>query len=200
MMKRILFLLVSGWLIVSCTQLLYTAYPAVGNQMQSVTRHMTATEDPATGLYGYLSDYGLWVIAPTYQDAQNFHDGMARVKTGGRYGIINPLGQWIVQPVFSWALSCDQAAASIRKGRIAGIELWLMEDPATELYGYLNHFGAWHITPQYEDGGEFDSDGFAVAKPVGGHWGVINRQNEWVIQPNFNNRYEAQNALSRLKR
>jgi hypothetical protein len=83
---------------------------------------------------------------------------------------------------------------------LPGIELWLTEDPETERYGFLNHFGEWHIPPQYEDGSDFDSDGFAVVKPVNGRWGVINRQNQWVIQPNFEWKHEAQSALQRLKR
>ena len=199
-MKRTLLLLAAAIVCSACTQLLYTANGPLNSSVQSLTRGLTPTEDPATGLYGYLNDLGLWVISPQYKSAQRFSDGMARVQVGNRYGTINPLGQWVIQPVFTSAGDCDEAAASIRKGRLAGIELWILEDPATERYGYVNHFGAWHIEPQYEDGSDFDSDGFAVVKPVGGRWGVINRQNQWVIQPNFSSRYEARDAIDRLRR
>jgi hypothetical protein len=83
---------------------------------------------------------------------------------------------------------------------MAGIELWYAQDPATELYGFLNHFGEWHILPQYENVHNFDSDGFAVVKVVGGGWGAINRQNQMVIQPNFDYSYKAEDALRRLKK
>lgn len=199
-MKRLLLLLLTAGLSTACTQLLYTSYAPMGEQMERVTRGLTPTEDRATGLYGYLSDIGLWALAPQYISAQKFHNGMARVQVRSGYGAINPLGQWVIQPVFRWSTDCDNAMRSIIKGRMAGIELWYAEDPQTELYGFLNHFGAWHIEPQYEDVSSFDSDGFAAAKPVGGRWGIINRQNQWVIQPNFSSRYDAESALRRLTR
>ena len=193
-------LLLAAGLSTACTQLLYTSYAPMGEQVERVTRGLTPTEDPATGLYGYLSDIGLWALAPQYRSAQKFHNGMARVQVMSGYGAINPLGQWVIQPVFRWSSDCDNAMRSIIKGRMAGIELWYAQDPQTELYGFLNHFGAWHIEPQYEDVSSFDSDGFAAAKPVGGRWGIINRQNQWVIQPNFSSRYDAESALRRLTR
>ena len=194
MMKfRLPLLLIATTLLSSCTQLLYTNYTPISAQMEGLSENLTPTEDPATGLYGYLGNLGLWVIKPQFKSASDFSTGMARVRVGSRYGAINPLGQWVIPPVFPSQVDCDSAMSSIRKGRLPGIELWLTEDPETERYGFLNHFGEWHIPPQYEDG-------FAVVKPVNGRWGVINRQNQWVIQPNFEWKHEAQSALQRLKR
>ena len=201
MMKfRLSLLLIATTLLSSCTQLLYTNYTPINPQMERISESLPPTEDPATGLYGYLGNLGLWVIKPQFKSASDFSNGMARVRVGSRYGAINPLGQWVIPPVFPSSVDCDSAMSSIRKGRLPGIELWLTEDPETERYGFLNHFGEWHIPPQYEDGSDFDSDGFAVVKPVNGRWGVINRQNQWVIQPNFEWKHEAQSALQRLKR
>ncbi len=200
MKSRIVVLFVAALFCASCTSLLYSNHSPALAQVETLSRSLTPTEDPATGLYGYLGDLGLWVIKPQFKSAQSFSNGMARVLVGNRYGVINPLGQWVIQPVFRSSVDCDEAMGAIRKGRMLGIELWYAEDPATELYGYLNHLGAWHIPPQYENAHQFDSDGFAVVKAVGAGWGVINRQNQWVIQPNFNYSHEAQSALGRLKR
>ncbi len=189
-----------GLMATSCTQRLYTTHTPLGEQVRAVGNRMTATEDRATGLYGYLSDVGLWAIPPQYHSAQDFSNGMARVGTGRAYGAINPLGQWVIKPVFRSSVDCDGAMNSIRKGRLVGIELWETEDPQTELYGYLNHFGEWQIPPQFEHARAFDRYGFAVVKAVGGGWGVINKQVQWVIQPNFKYAHEAESALSRLKR
>lgn len=199
-MKRIFLPLSLMALVCSCSPMLYSGIFPVGEKMQSVARGLTPTEDRATGLYGYLNNLGIWVIAPQFKSAGSFSDGMARVKKGSYYGAIDPLGQWIVQPVFTSSVDCDAAIGSIRKGRLVGIEMWAMEDPATELCGYLNHFGEWQIKPQYESGMDFDGDGFAVVKVKGGGWGVINRMNQFVIQPNFDHKHEAQSALSSLKR
>ncbi len=50
---------------------------------------LTAQEDPGTGLYGYLNEYGVWVIAPTFEYAVDFNSdmGLAVVKpVNGRWG------------------------------------------------------------------------------------------------------------------
>ena len=200
MMKRVSLLLIVVCLVSACSPLLYSSYLPFGDKVQLVGKSLTPTEDRATGLYGYLNDLGIWVITPQFKYAGSFSDGMARVRKGNYYGVINPLGQWIVQPVFASSLDCDGAIRSIRKGRMVGIEMWIAEDPATERYGFLNHFGAWQIEPQYENGYNFDDDGFAIVKVVGGGWGVIDRSNKWVIQPNFGSSMDARSSLSRLKR
>ncbi|MBE6305677.1 MAG: WG repeat-containing protein [Bacteroidales bacterium] len=185
----------------SCTSLFYTGYSPSGfSATSSAAMGLTPTEDPSTGLYGYLSDFGVWAITPQYLYAGNFNDGMARVETRTGYGIINTLGKWVVQPVFRSGSDCDGAAQSIRKGRLPGVELWLAEDRTTGLYGYLNHYGAWHIKPQYEDGSRFYSDGYAIVKQRYGRWGVINRSNEWLVRPSFDSRYKAEAAVQRLMR
>ncbi len=199
-MRHKLLLFVVAWIVSSCSPLLYSSYLPIGDKVQLAGKSLTPTEDRATGLYGYLNDFGIWAILPQFKYAGSFTDGMARVRQGSYYGVINPLGQWIVQPVFASSLDCDGAIRSIRKGRMVGLEMWIAEDPATERYGYLNHLGKWQIEPQYESGYNFDDDGFAVVKVVGGGWGVINRSNKWVIQPNFESSMDARSSLSRLKR
>ena len=199
-MRHKLLLFVVAWIVSSCSPLLYSSYLPIGDKVQLAGKSLTPTEDRATGLYGYLNDFGIWAIPPQFKYAGSFTDGMARVRQGSYYGVINPLGQWIVQPVFASSLDCDGAIRSIRKGRMVGIEMWIAEDPATERYGYLNHLVKWQIERQYESGYNFDDDGFAVVKVVGGGWGVINRSNKWVIQPNFESSMDARSSLSRLKR
>lgn len=199
-MKRVALFLSMVFIASSCTSLLYSGMSPIGDKVHAVAKDLTPNEDPATGLYGYLNNLGIWVIAPQFKSAGRFQNGLARVRPGYYYGAINPLGQWVVQPVFESGLDCDAAMRSINKGRLAGIELWAAEDPNTERYGYLNHFGAWHIEPQYQMGYNFDSDGYAIVKVLNGGWGVINRSNQFVIQPNFESKLDVQSALSKLKR
>ena len=101
-------LLVATTLCASCTQLLYSNQSPLVGQVEGLSRGLTPTEDPATGLYGYLGDLGLWVIKPQFKSASSFSNGMARVGTGGRYGAINPMGQWVIQPVFRSTVDCDE--------------------------------------------------------------------------------------------
>ena len=53
--------------------------------------NLIAQEAPGTGLYGYLNEYGVWVIAPTFEYTVDFNSelGLAVVKlTNGRWGAI----------------------------------------------------------------------------------------------------------------
>lgn len=160
---------------------------------------LTLSKDRGTGLYGYLNDLGMWAIPPQYKSASSFNsDGLACVQVGGLFGAIDRLNQFVIQPRFrSWS-DIRNAVTSLTSGRYAGIELWAQDDPATGLVGYLNHFGEWAIPPQYETGYDF-YDGYAIVSPGQRRWGVIDRMNRFVIQPNFGSSGEARNALNRLK-
>jgi len=199
-MKRRLHLLALLPLLWSCS----TAGPALlGNTAGRVlTRtgiRCTPAENPATGLYGYVNDLGLWVIRPRFDDARHFDDcGVARVRVGDRYGAIDPLGRWVVAAVFSNGFSVDAAIRSIAKGRLAGIELWAERDPASGLYGYLDHYGRWAIEPQYLSARTFDRRGIAVVEVQKERWGAIDRHGTIVVRPNFNHSGDAEAAVRRL--
>ena len=203
-MKRSIFIIAAVAVMTSCTTGLYpsniASYGSVNPLTTSIGENLTVTEDPATGLYGYLNNFGLWAIAPQFTYAQSFYDGLAVVKIGNRYGAIDVAAKVVIKPEFESSLDVSSARSSIVKGRLPGIELWATEDPATELYGYLNHYGDWAIAPVYPHAKSFDNDGFAVVKSPEGGWGVINRAAEWVIAPNFESSLDASSALRRLKR
>ena len=156
-MKKILILVLSVIFFAGCTSGLFPTYSTVGSVnpvTASMGENLTVTEDPATGLYGYLNNFGMWAITPQFTYAQNFYEGLAVVKIGNRYGAIDVASKVVIKPVFE-----SSARNSIVKGRLPGIELWVTEDAATELYGYLNHFGEWAIAPIYPDAKSFDGDG-----------------------------------------
>lgn len=163
-------------------------------------RRYTPAEDPATGLYGYINDLGMWVISPRFENVQSFgSNGMARVRLGGRYGVIDPSGQFVIPAVFSSSSDAAEAMQSITKGRMTGLELWAQEDPATGLYGYLDHYGRWAITPQFRSASDFNRN-LAVVQVSDGRWGAIDLRGTMVIQPRFNSSGDARSAAQRLNR
>lgn len=177
-----------------------TAAVSAGPNKQ-IGRRYTPAQDPATGLYGYINDFGMWVIAPKYDYVQAFgSSGMARVKVGNRYGAIDPTGQLVIPLVFSSGSNATAAIQSIEKGRLPGIELWPEQDPATGLYGYLDHFGRWAIAPQFRSCGPFNQRKLAVVQLENGMWGAIDLKGTMVVQPRFNNSSDARNAVQRLSR
>ena len=212
-MKRIVILLVVCLAMTSCGLLSMLLYPsgqtvAGGNPLAAGLAgfvpspdNLTVTEDPGTGLYGYLNNFGTWAIAPTYRYAGDFDSdlGLAVVSVAsGRYGAIDVMANTVIAFNFESSYEVREAISAIKKGRYLGIELWPMEDRATELYGYLDHYGNWYITPQSLYTTDFNDEEYAVVQFGEKQWGAIDRSNNVVIQPNFTGRYDAQSALNRL--
>ena len=148
-------------------------------------RRYTPAEDPATGLYGYINDLGMWVIPPRFESVQSFgSNGMARVRLGGRYGVIDPSGQFVIPAVFSNSGDAAEAMQSIIKGRMTGLELWVQR---------------WAITPQFRNASDFNRN-LAVVQVSDGRWGAIDLRGTMVIQPRFNSSGDARAAVQRLNR
>ena len=199
-MKYALLLVISMSFAVSCTGIV-PFFHRGSSYSSDVTRRLTPVEDPATGLYGYVNDLGIWVIQPRFRSAQNFQsNGLARVRLGNRFGAINMAGNTVINFNFTKSYNVDAAIVSMAKGRLRGIDLWMECDPNSELCGYLDYYGNWYIRPQYYNARAFNQDGFAVVEVKRGQWGAIDRNNRIVIQPNFSSSYEVENALHRLMR
>jgi hypothetical protein len=166
-----------------------------------LAKHLKATEDPGTGLYGYLNSYGLWAIQPTFRSAKAFDTelGMAVVQLqNGYWGAINTLGATTILFNFTSWLDVDSALRSISKGRYRGIDLWEECDKATGLWGYLDYTGAWFIAPQYKSAKAMSDRGIAVVQFQDGRWGAIDRKGAIVIQPNFNSWLDVDSAIRNL--
>lgn len=199
-MKRIVLLVAVVAICSSCTSLLYSG--GQGNPLGAISSaagdHLNKAQDPATGLYGFINDFGIWVIEPKYRSVEGFGDGLAVVATQNHYGIIDVTGKFVTPPVFTSYLDILAAKRSITSGRMAGWNLWSLEDTETGLKGFINHFGEWVIAPQFESVGSFSDAGYATAKLPGGRWGAIDRTGKFVIAPNFSYSYEAERAASRI--
>ena len=122
------------------------------------------------------------------------------MRTDSGYGGIDRRNRFVVRPVFSDGSSARAAIRSLSSGRLPGIDLWLQRDPATGLYGFLDCRGEWAVAPQYAGGYNFDEQGFAVVEASRGRWGAIDRNNRFVVQPNFTSSVDARAALRRITR
>lgn len=159
------------------------------------------TEDPGTGLYGYLNEYGVWAIQPQFRNAYSFNKdlGVAVVQVHNHsWGAINAIGQTVIGYNFTNSSDVFSAINSISKGRYRGIDLWVTEERATGLYGYLDYYGNWYIAPQFVDAYSMNDDGLAVVKIESGRWGIIDRSGNFVVQPNFTSSSDAYKALNSL--
>ena len=212
-MKRIVILIAACMMLSSCGLLGLILSTPPGQSVHGAVaglaglapnpRNLQATEDPGTGLCGYLNEMGVWALPPIYSYAGDFDTdlGLAVVTLqGGRCGAIDVFGNTVIEFNFYSTYDVRSAMSSIKKGRYTGIELWPIQDRATGLYGYLDHYGNWHIQPQYLYTTDFTNEGFAVVQFGEEKWGAIDRSNRVIIQPNFTSRYNAKNALDAFVR
>ena len=214
-MKRMLMILVPACLMISSCGLLNMALNGgtgvVANPVASGLatiapnpQHLQAQEDRGTGLYGYLNEYGVWAIAPTFAYAVDFDEdlGIAIVQpySGGRWGAIDVYGNTVILFNFTSRYDVASAMRSMINGRYKGIDLWEEEDSGSGLWGYLDYYGNWYIQPQYKYACGMSDDGFAIVQFMDDMWGAIDRTNRIVVQPNFNSRYDAESALRTLLR
>lgn len=166
-----------------------------------MSKSLILTEDPGTGLYGYLNEYGVWAIQPQFRNAYSFNKdlGVAVVQVHNHsWGAINAIGQTVIGYNFTNSSDVFSAINSISKGRYRGIDLWVTEERATGLYGYLDYYGNWYIAPQFANAYSMNDDGLAVVKIESGRWGIIDRSGNFVVQPNFTSSSDAYKALNSL--
>lgn len=167
-----------------------------------VSAGLKVAEDPRTGLYGYLNNFGVWVIAPTYRNAKSFDReiGLAVVRiSNGNWGAIDGLGQTAILFNFSSQFDVESAIRSMKKGRYRGIDLWEECDPATNLWGYLDYTGNWYLAPQFLYAKSMSDRGVAVVKFKNNLWGAITRDGKIVIQPNFTSQFDVESAIRDLR-
>ena len=46
------------------------------------------------GRWGYINNKNQWIIPARFEDAKEFKDGLAAVKSNGKWGFINKRGDW----------------------------------------------------------------------------------------------------------
>ncbi|MDR2302121.1 MAG: WG repeat-containing protein [Deltaproteobacteria bacterium] len=97
-----------------------------------------------------------------------------RRSTGGKvYGYVNGQGQWVIEPRFEAANPFSPEGTA-----------WVM---VGQNYAQIDKNGKYVIKPfpAPQEVGEFAGGALAPAKVSGDHWGFINRQGQWVIEPRF---------------
>ena len=143
-----------------------------------------------TGKYGYINKSGIYVIAPKFNGARGFSEGLASVCIGagnayvggGKWGYINKKGKIVITPQYDWPGAFKNGLAFVQMG-----------DPKTGKYGVINKSGEYVVKPQFNshvgvafleglarvyigDSGPFEP---------GNEWGYIDEQGKIVIPLQF---------------
>lgn len=136
--------------------------------------------------WGYMTKAFRYHIDPIYDDARDFHDGIAGVKTDGKWGFINASRRWELEPQFDEVDDFDDAEHTNdfedarrlrdkREGRdlsTAGLYAMVKLDG---LWGYVNRNASRGLVPQFKQAQPFfrglarvsRDDSFAYVTEVG---------------------------------
>jgi len=63
---------------------------------------MAKVYDPATSQVGYIDTTGWLAVYCQYEDGDDFHNGVARIKRGGLWGYIDKTNKYTVQPEYDY--------------------------------------------------------------------------------------------------
>jgi hypothetical protein len=66
--------------------------------------------------WGFIDSRGQIVIAPQFDGARDFSEGLAAVCVGKKWGFIDEAGKWVVEPIYELALPFSEGLAQVRMG------------------------------------------------------------------------------------
>ncbi len=138
--------------------------------------------------WGYVNTSGKIVVPAKYEDANDFNDGYAAVKSGGNFFILDTKGS---------ETAVEGANILDIKDFSEGLAPYKTADKMT---GFIGTNGKIAIASQYQSVGYF-KNGLAWAKAADGMLGYINPKGEWVIKPQFTagKEFDKESGLARVK-
>jgi WG containing repeat len=111
------------------------------------------------GTWGYIDKTGQFAIAPRFESAMEFSEGLAAIKLGGMWGWINKSGDIVIAPTLE-----EEEVGVFRSGMAMVVH--------NRKLGYINTKGEI-VIPQTLDGGTEFIDGVAMAS-AGWGYAVMN--------------------------
>jgi len=123
--------------------------------------------------------FGKLVIAPEFENARPFVEGIASVKVSNNWGYIDTKGNWVVKPS-----NAGNGPYAEPFPFVKGLATFTTQKG---LKGYINSTGKPVIYPSFWEASNF-SESLAAVKVGGindGKWGYIDTTGNLVIQPQF---------------
>lgn len=113
---------------------------------------------------GYIDTRFQVVIDTRFDEASDFHDGLATARLGGKWGYIDKSGQWVIPCQFDKALPFQENLAAVA---------------IDNRYGYIDRSGNMVIRPRFSNVQPF-SEGLAAVEE-NGMWGFIDKTGEYAF-------------------
>ncbi len=146
--------------------------------------------------WGYMDTTGKLIIPAQFDDAEDFSEGLARVKIKGasdKWGYIDKKGQYVVPLQFLVAGDFRDGLAPVMPFYRGG------------KYGYIDPTGKWVIPDTQFLGAREFSEGLAPVeinlgtdKRVNFKWGYIDKQANFVIKAQFDEAFPFSDGMARV--
>ena len=142
--------------------------------------------------WGYMTRAFREHLGPRYEDARDFHNGIAAVRHGGKWGFIDAAGRWVIPPRFDEADDFDDAVGSNDFEEVSSHDLaerGTGTDTAS-LYAAVKTDGRWGYVNRVANGGlapqfaEADAFLFGLARVSrGDSFGYVNEIGQVIFDP-----------------
>lgn len=128
---------------------------------------------------GFIDETGTVIIAPRFETARDFSEGLAYVEAKDFKGFIDRSGKVVIRAPYLFTKDFHEGLAAVgMSGR----------QPTNNDWGYIDRSGKLVIKQQYSFADDF-SEGLAGVE-VDGKYGFIDRKGKMVIPPRFDLRRE----------
>lgn len=142
--------------------------------------------DKAEYLFGFIDKTGKVVVAPEYEEARPFSEGLAlvqkKVDDNYRYGYIDHEGKTGVEFKYAEAGPFSEGLAPVRVPD-SGTLVDELGSAAAGKWGFIDKTGDFVIAPRFEEARSF-SDGLAAVAEEN-RYGYVDKTGNFVIKPKF---------------
>jgi hypothetical protein len=176
------------------------------------------------GKIGYISQSGSVVIAPKFEEANDFSEGLAVVRVGESYGYIDRTGKFVFDAVYGVAYDFADGVALvglnntidhtkqtwgllrpdgnlIRLPKFKNVSAFSEGRAAVindkDLWGYIDTNGRLVVPFRYQFARKFSNGHAAVL--YGNLYGFVDRRGNMVIKPKFTDAHEFSEGLAAVK-
>jgi hypothetical protein len=159
---------------------------------------------------GYFPLNNAKEIRIKFEDASDFINGTAIVKSQGSYGAIDTLGNWTIPAIYDWVEENVKGLSRVKKGDLYGLvahgigEVLPTQYQAIGslidgrriiaqdgIFGYIDATNKWVIPMKYPyDNSTLKVSNFnsnAAIVTENGSYGIIDKQGAYIVKPKFQN-------------
>ena len=152
--------------------------------------------------FGFIDKSGKLLIAPKFDWAESFSEGLASVFVKGKYGFIDKTGKLVIKPQFTKAESFSEGLAVVKIGGAVREPSLEMQNITTTIadtdYAYIDKTGKIVFKIKAGEAHSF-SEGLARFEPFGDYKdGFVDKTGKTVIQPYFSGSSDFSDGLANI--